>query len=223
MRLALDRSLQKLTPPFQRERSPLRIVCLAVALYQQGLSFRQVARALQRLGHPVHHVTVWRWLQRCGRHLEGQVWRGSLPPVIVVDETALRTGWGKRWLYAAIDPKTRKLLFLRGYAHRDSSRTLDFLHGLAEAYAGQLPQRVIVDGGPWYVWPLRHLKIERRVVCGGVRNYIERFFRYLKQRMNGLDRYFPRGKSFESLSNWLRMFAWYYNHVRKGLPMASIS
>ena len=118
MRLTLDRSFAQLNPSFQRQRTPLHIVRLAMAFYQQGLSLRQVAQALRRLGHRVHHVTIWRWLQRCSRELEERVWQGPLPQTIVVDETVLRTGWGKRWLYSALDPKTRRVVFMRGYTGR---------------------------------------------------------------------------------------------------------
>ena len=217
MRLTLDRSFAQLNPNFQRQRTSLRVVRLAMAFYQQGLSLRQVAQALRRLGHRVHHVTIWRWLQRCSRELEERVWQGPLPQTIVVDETVLRTGWGNRWLYSALDPKTRRVVFMRGYAQRTFLQTLDFFRELIRIYR-KYPQRVIVDGGPWYVWPLRRLGIERQVMRGGVRSYIERFFRYLKQRLNGLDRYFPKARSYRPLGNWLRMFAWYHNQIRKGIP-----
>lgn len=219
MHLVLDKPLRHLNPQFQRKRFPLPLVRLVLSLYQQGLSFRQVAKALARLGYPIHHVTVWRWLQRCGQLLEGNLWHGPLPEAIVVDETILRTGWGKRYLYTVIDPKTRAVLFMSGYTQQSTWVTYDFFKDLLRTCGGQKPQRVVVDGGHWYVWPLRWLKLRRRVVRGGIRSYVERCFRYLKQRLSGLDRYFPRGKDYRSLANWLRVYVWYYNHIRKALPV----
>ena len=219
MRLTLEAPFRSLKFQFQRHRHSAQTVRLAIALYQQGLSFRQVSLALERLGQPVSHVTVWRWLQRCGQLLEGNLWRGNLPDTVVVDETILRTGWGKRYLYAAIDPKTRAVLFMSGYPQRSTWVTYDFFKEWIQSSTGPRPKRVVVDGGPWYVWPLRWLKLRRSVMRGGIRSYVERCFRYLKQRMSGLDRYFPRGKDYRSLANWLRVYVWYYNHIRKAVPL----
>ena len=41
---------------------------------------------------------------------------------------------------------------------------------------------VIVDRGPWYRWALDRLGVEYRYQRFGVRNVVERFFGYLKQR-----------------------------------------
>ena len=219
MRLTLEAPFRSLKFQFQRRRHSAQTVRLAMALYQQGLSFRQVSVTLRRLGQSVSHVTVWRWLQRCGQLLEGRLWQGPLPDAIVVDETILRTGWGHRYLYAVIDPKTRAVLFLSGYTQRSTRVTYDFFKELLRTCGDQKPKRVVVDGGPWYVWPLCWLKLRRCVMRGGIRSYVERCFRYLKQRMSGLDRYFPRGKDYRSLANWLQVYAWYYNHIRKAVPL----
>jgi len=41
---------------------------------------------------------------------------------------------------------------------------------------------VIVDRGPWYRWALERLGLEYRYERFGLRNMVERFFGYLKQR-----------------------------------------
>ena len=41
---------------------------------------------------------------------------------------------------------------------------------------------IIVDRGPWYRWALERLGLEYRYQRFGLRNIVERFFRYLKQR-----------------------------------------
>jgi transposase-like protein len=40
---------------------------------------------------------------------------------------------------------------------------------------------VIVDRGPWYRWILERLGLEYRYEKFGMRNSVERFFRYLKE------------------------------------------
>jgi transposase-like protein len=41
---------------------------------------------------------------------------------------------------------------------------------------------IIVDRGPWYMWALERLGLEYRYERFGMRNRVERFFRYLKER-----------------------------------------
>ena len=41
---------------------------------------------------------------------------------------------------------------------------------------------IIVDRGPWYRWALERLGLEYRYQRFGIRNIVERFFGYLKQR-----------------------------------------
>jgi hypothetical protein len=41
---------------------------------------------------------------------------------------------------------------------------------------------VIVDRGPWYRWAFERLGLEYRHERFGMRNRVERFFRYLKER-----------------------------------------
>jgi hypothetical protein len=42
--------------------------------------------------------------------------------------------------------------------------------------------QVIVDGRPWYRWALKRLELEYRHERFGMRNRVERFSRYLKER-----------------------------------------
>ena len=41
---------------------------------------------------------------------------------------------------------------------------------------------IIVDRGPWYRWALDRIGLEYRYERFGLRNTVERFFRYLKER-----------------------------------------
>lgn len=41
----------------------------------------------------------------------------------------------------------------------------------------------VVDGGRWYIEPLKQLGIKRVVMRYGVRNYVERFSKTLKRRL----------------------------------------
>ena len=41
---------------------------------------------------------------------------------------------------------------------------------------------IIVDRGPWYRWALERLGLKYRYQRFGIRNAVERFFGYIKQR-----------------------------------------
>ncbi len=72
-------------------RVPVWEIALGLVLYQLGLSFRKRAKVSGLLGKGVSHVGVWYWNRKVGK--EGiKLRRGSLPPVIVVDETWVKVG-----------------------------------------------------------------------------------------------------------------------------------
>ena len=77
-----------------KHRVPLWEIALGLVLYQLDLSFRKTARVLDLWGKGVSHV-------QCGI---GKLYRGLLPPVIVVDETWVRVGGKEAQVYVALDP-----------------------------------------------------------------------------------------------------------------------
>lgn len=46
---------------------------------------------------------------------------------------------------------------------------------------------IATDGSPWYYWPARRLGLKHIVMCGGKRNYIERWFETFKDRLRAFD------------------------------------
>jgi transposase-like protein len=200
----------------QRQRTPLPVILLALILYQKGLSFRRVAEILAILRQNLSHTSVWRWVQKQGQSLTGKLWCGDMPARIVVDETVIRTSYGKLWVYAALDPKDRRLIYLDVYRSRDALRTWVFFRQMQRIY-GALPRVALVDGGYWYIEPLKQLEVKRVVLHCGVRNYVERFFKTLKRRLGDFDRFFPcrDGPGYPAYWNWLVVFSWYYNVERK--------
>jgi len=88
-RLFKDRRL------IRRERTELWAIALALVLYHLGLSLRRTALLLRAFGVERSHVAIWYWLQRMGERW--QVWKGPLPPSIVVDETWVKVGGRSAW------------------------------------------------------------------------------------------------------------------------------
>lgn len=194
----------------QREKTESWAVALALAAYALGLSFRKTAQLLGGLGVPISHVAIWYWKEKFANNW--RVWLGPLPSRIVVDETLVKVGGRKCWIFAAIDPATRRVLYLQAFRDRGLWHTCEFFQELGKTY-GRWAQEAIVDGGPWYQGALWLLQQTQRVrMVGGIRNYVERFFRELKRRLKAFDVSFPQRRlGLASVRHWLKLYAWHYN------------
>jgi transposase-like protein len=91
---------------FAGYRFPPEVITLAVRWYLRfGLSYRDVEELLAERGIEVHHVSIYRWVQRFApefaeaararQHVIGDRWH--------VDETYLKVGGTWRYLFRAID------------------------------------------------------------------------------------------------------------------------
>jgi len=211
-----DHELLRQLTFIKRKRTPPSIILLGFILYFKGLSCRRVKDILVLVEVNRCHTSVWKWIRKHAANLEDRLWTGKMPSRIVVDETGLRTSYGQLWIYAAVDPKTRRLIYLDVYCTRDALRTWVFFRRMQALY-GTLPRVAVVDGGHWYIQPLKQLEVKRVVMRHGVRNYVERFFKTLKRRMNDFDRFFPyRDRPGNpSYWYWLLAFSWFYNAERK--------
>jgi transposase-like protein len=79
------------------------------------------------------------------------------------------------------------------------------------------PKPVCTDGGPWYQQALKWLRLRHEAISGGFRNYMERWFLTLKQRIGRFNKYFPCrcGEGMKThVQNWLNLYAYYYNNIR---------
>lgn len=206
----------------EREKTKSWAVALALAAYASGLSFRKTAQLLHGLGVSISHVAIWYWKRKFACHW--RVWVGELPARIVVDETCVKIGGRTCWIFAAIDPHTRRVLSLQAFRERGLWQTCDFFLGLRYLY-GRWAEEAIVDGGLWYQGALGRLGQTKRVrMVGGIRNYVERFFRELKRRVKVFDGAFPqRQPGLLSAQHWLLVYAWHYNQslcTRRSLALS---
>ena len=87
-------------------RFPAAVILWAVRWYLQfPLRFRELEAMLADRGVAVDHVTLHRWVQRFAPELERRV-RRQLRPCRGpwhVDETSVRVGGKRRYLYRAVD------------------------------------------------------------------------------------------------------------------------
>ncbi len=78
----------------QRERKPKEVALFGILIYFKGLSTRDVSDLFTLCRVRVSHVAVWKWIQKFGSNVKETLFskNGSLPSVIVADETCIQIG-----------------------------------------------------------------------------------------------------------------------------------
>jgi putative transposase len=99
---------------------------------------------------------------------------------IAVDETKLSVKGVHVYVWSAVDVDAGELLALEASYGRSCLNALSFLKKALRMCTNK--PLVIVDGGPWYRWGLQRLGLEYRHERLGIKNRVERFFRYLTDR-----------------------------------------
>ncbi len=75
--------------------------------------------------------------------------------------------------------------------------------------------KVVSDLAKWYPWAAKTLELEHEILSGSIRSYVERIIETVKDRIRVFDKYFPcRCSKPEHVSNFLRLYGLFYNHVR---------
>lgn len=196
---------------FERERTDRHVVELAILLYDSGVSVRKVGRVLGWLGVERSHVAVWNWIQKFGQRLrdDGDRAPADLSAVVLVDETVVNQHGEEFTLFAAVDPDTRALLHAAVAPSRNYLTTRRFLDELRDRY-GRLPPIAVTDDAT-YGPAFDRLGITRIVRRHSIRNRIERLIQELKRRIDTFHASFT-GPTVTTTNNWLRQFAWVWNH-----------
>ena len=97
-----------------------------------------------------------------------------------MDEAKLCVKKSHVYVWSAVDVDSKELLALEASYGRSSLNALIFLKKALRICINK--PLVIVDMGPWYRWVLGRLGLEYRYERFGMRNRVERSFRYLKER-----------------------------------------
>ena len=107
------------------------------------------------------------------------------------------------------DVDSKELLALEASYGRSSLNTLSFLKKALKMCTKPL---VLVDRGPWYPWALEGLGLEYRYERFGMRNRVERFFRYLERTVVFYHKLSARNQ-VQGITNLLMI---YYRAARTG-------
>ena len=193
---------------FKRNKRPLESKVVASLLYLSGLSYRGMTYQTRII--EASHVSVYNWVHA----LKGIVSRVPRKErkVVAIDETKLKIHGRQVFVWAAVDVDTRELLAVYASYYRSNINTMIFLRRVLDTCTNR--PVVLVDGGPWYPWPLNEMGVRWLHITFGFRNVIERFFRTLKERTRRFYNNLPSTR-LDNLQSFMNLFMLWYNHLRR--------
>jgi putative transposase len=189
----------------ERERTPEPIVEIGIQLHLGGLSLSNTKQILEKLGVERSRTAIHNWVQKAdlqptGTHASNQV---------AVDETVIRVGDERHWLYAAVDPVTNEFLHVRLYPARNNSTTKQFLQELCEKHPVK-DSTFLIDEATHLISVLTSLGLRFRMIRHGNRNGVERVFREVKRRTSSFSNTFSHVDP-PTAESWLQAFAVWWN------------
>jgi len=107
---------------FKRNKTPIEIKILAIALFLQGLGVRRISKISTKSKTAIHYWTI--------KFREALNYRAERKErkCIAIDETKMRVNKTWYFIYAAIDMDTRELICMKAYTARNYYlTTLDFI------------------------------------------------------------------------------------------------
>jgi transposase, IS6 family len=150
---------------FKGRHFEAEIIILCVRRYlRYALSLRNLEEIMAERNVHVHHVTIWRWIQRYAPELsrrrrpELRQTNGSWR----VDETYLRVAGKWTYLYRAVDSTGDMIDFLLS-PKRDASPAKRFFQRALQSPNHPRPRVINVDGNPAYPKVIDELKRTREL------------------------------------------------------------
>ena len=141
---------------FKRNKVPLEIKILGIAIYIQTSSVRKTARILSEF-HPVSKSSVHRWIKKFEERLP-IITEKKRRKHIAIDETVVKANGEKYYVYAAIDVERNELILMRVYTTRNYLTTKLFITDVLK-YCENKP-KFIIDKAPWLRKALESLNLE---------------------------------------------------------------
>ena len=185
----------------ERQRTPEPAMKLGIQMHLAGLSLSNTISILERVGVQRSRKAVHDWVQKA----DLQPTSGKAPNQVAVDETVIRINDQQYWLYAAADPQTNELLYLRLFSTTTTALTEIFLRELRQKH--DVENAVfLVDGANHLQAALHRAGLRFQTERHGNRNSVERVFREVKRRTSSFSNCFSHVDP-ETAENWLQSFA----------------
>lgn len=195
---------------FVRNKKSILTKSLSLIDYIFHGSLRKIAKKLSTFMEPISKSAIHRYVKK----FQAKV-RVAIEPkerdMIDVDETCIKKNGSKCFIWAAVDVFTKELIAWDVSRGRSTLDTMMFLYKVKARCKGQLPI-VVVDRGPWYPEALSRIGFDYWHHTFSIRNAIERFFRYVKERTKIF--YNNINGDIKNIELFMKMFAYWYRELR---------
>lgn len=150
-----------------------------------------VVKVLKVKGVSITKQAVSKWMIKWQ---EVNEWIESTPKkarkVIAIDETKIKINGKIAFLCAAIDVENRELIAIEVSWLRNGAHAMWFIKDVLAKCKNKKKVKIITDGAGWYPWACKLLHVRHEEVHGGLRNYIERFYKSFKAWARTFDKNF---------------------------------
>jgi putative transposase len=140
-----------------------------------GLSLRDVSE--RYCVTTASRESVRRWFHRFSKIFSVEK---RFRNTIAVDETVVKMHGLRAYVWSAVDVDSGEILAIYASRGRNMLIAMKFLRMVMDRCINR--PLVIVYRGPWYRWALERLGLKYMYQTFGIRNAVERFFGYIKQR-----------------------------------------
>jgi transposase-like protein len=171
----LDYILDRLSKLFKFNNYPLSGKAYSVMLHVAGLSFRDLPE--RYLVTMASGESVKKRFHRFSRIFSIEK---KFRNTIAVNETVVKMHSLRVYVWSAVDVDSGEVLAVYASRGRNMLIALKFMRIVLDRCISK--PTIIVDRGPWYRSALEKLGLEDRHDRFGMRNKVERFFKYLKER-----------------------------------------
>jgi transposase-like protein len=114
----------------QRERTPQQAVEFGIQMHLAGLSLSNTVSVLEGLGVKRVRSTIHNWVHKADLQPDN----GGSPNQVAVDETMIRFNGRWYWLYMAVDPDNKDILYTKLQPTRNHYTAKDFMLELIEKH-----------------------------------------------------------------------------------------
>jgi transposase-like protein len=171
----LDYILDRLSGLFRFNRYSLVEKAYSVLFHVVGLSLRDLSERYCVTN--ASRESVRRWFHRFSKIFSVE---RRFRNTIAVDETVVKMHGLRAYVWSAVDVDSGEILATYASRSRNILIALKFLRIVLDRCLNK--PLIIVDRGPWYRWALEMLGLKYQYQTFGIRNAVERFFGYIKQR-----------------------------------------
>ena len=185
---------------FKRNKKSLEVKVIAGLLYFFGLSTRKTSEVLS-LFEEISHESVRRYYHSLRKVFKEP--RKKRRRLIAVDETVLKVGKTRIYVWTAIDVDTMECLGTWVSTTRNVFDAITFIESTLK-YCKSKPT-FVVDRGSWYPLAFFFLRLKFKHETFGKRNAVESFFSTLKKRTKAFYNRFPHNTTLSTTLSWLQL------------------